>query len=776
VGERFSSGSVSSDRAVPVSVTRALELLVARQAAAAALVTASRGYEAAWGWPDPADLGTRLDRGWSACPAPWRELLAGAADGVAGRLDEAAEEVSQAVATLDGLLVDVAGLPLATLRELLAELAASSGSGGSGGSGTTLRRLAPALAALPEHPEVALALRTLPGTPSHVEYAVAAASLADAGALRPQLERFDGRRLADLVAAVQDLQPLALAAESAWIVAQRRAAFLAETQHAGQSVTGMSPQDRERKKVWQAGRRALEHEFGKVQRYRSIRDLSSGDPGRVVAMLRPIWLMSPTSVSDTLPLDPDLFDVVIYDEASQIPVEEAVPAMHRAEQVVVVGDRMQLPPTQYFSTRDLTAHDGDDAARGRPAETEDDLDPDEDEIGVVLDGDSFLAQSAVRLPGTMLTWHYRSRYEALIAFSNAAFYGGRLATVPDRAPLPEGRPDVVAAVPAEMPPEAAADAVPAEAAAAGVDALLERSISVHRTTGAVYRRRANPGEAAYVAALVREFLRRETGLTIGVVAFSEAQQGEIERALERLALADDDFARRYEAELAREDGEQAVGLFVKNLENVQGDERDVIVMSVCYAPGANGRMLMNFGPINQRGGEKRLNVIMSRARQHMAVVSTIEPAAITNVYNDGASTLRRFLAYAEAVSRGDAAGAALSAAAAGAALSAAAAAPVSDAATAQLAAALRARGLDVAEQVGQSAFRCDLAVRRPGEPAYRVAVLVDTPSRVAGQPVAERMLGHPAVLAAAGWKVVHVLTKDWLESPTEVTRTVAAAL
>jgi hypothetical protein len=185
-------------------------------------------------------------------------------------------------------------------------------------------------------------------------------------------------------------------------------------------------------------------------------------------------------------------------------------------------------------------------------------------------------------------------------------------------------------------------------------------------------------------------------------------------------------------------------------------------------------MLMNFGPINQRGGEKRLNVIMSRARQHMAEVSTIEPSAITNVYNDGAATLRRFLAYALAVSRGDAAGAA--AALGEFASSSAAAAPASDVASSQLAAALRARGLEVAEQVGQSGFRCDLAVRRPGEAAYRVAVLVDTPSRVAGQPAAERMLGHPAVLRAAGWQVVHVLTKDWLESPDDVVAAVADAV
>ena len=324
----------------------------------------------------------------------------------------------------------------------------------------------------------------------------------------------------------------------------------------------------------------LEHEFGKVQRYRSIRDLASGDSGAVVAALRPVWLMSPTSVSDTLPLDPGRFDVVIYDEASQIPVEEAVPAMHRAHQVIVVGDRMQLPPTQYFSSG-AASTDTDTGTGTGPAEPDDE---DEDEIGVVLDGDSFLAQSAVRLPSTMLSWHYRSRFEALIAFSNAMFYDGRLAVVPDRAPAVPDRPEIVVAVTNPAAPE-----VSRAEAEAGVDALLERSISFHRTPGSLYRRRANPGEAVYVAELVRAFLRRGTGLTLGIVAFSQAQQGEIERALERLAGTDDLFAQAYEDELTRKDGEQAGGLFVKNLENVQGDERDVMIMSICYAPpGGSG--------------------------------------------------------------------------------------------------------------------------------------------------------------------------------------------
>ena len=148
--------------------------------------------------------------------------------------------------------------------------------------------------------------------------------------------------------------------------------------------------------------------------------------------------------------------------------------------------------------------------------------------------------------------------------------------------------------------------------------------------------------------MVRELLRRETGLSLGIVAFSEAQQGEIESALERLAGEDPDFSTQLERKEAREDDGQFNGLFAKNLENVQSDERDIIMMSVCYAPGPDGRMAMNFGPIDQRGGEKRLNVIFSRASRHMAIVSTIAPEAITNVHNDGARALRTFLAFAEA--------------------------------------------------------------------------------------------------------------------------------
>src|SRR5205823_1530504 len=177
-----------------------------------------------------------------------------------------------------------------------------------------------------------------------------------------------------------------------------------------------------------------------------------------------------------------------------------------------------------------------------------------------------------------------------------------------------------------------------------------------------------------------------------------------------------------EAEREREEDGQFVGLLVKNLENIQGDERDVIILSVCYGHGPNGKMLMNFGPINQNGGERRLNVAFSRAKKHMALVSSIRHPAITNDYNDGARTLKNYLRYAEACSAGDAQSARRVLWEINPAESAAASIAPAYVVVGQLAAQLRNRGYEVETDVGQSSFRCDLAVRRRGERCYRLGI------------------------------------------------------
>lgn len=567
----------------------------------------------------------------------------------------------------------------------------------------------------------------------------------------PQLERFDGPALSLATRQVSQAESSLLKHNAQVLNATVHQRFLEHVKQSAMSVSQLDSQAREFKKSYAKGRRELEHELGKTMRYRSIRELASGDSGRVINDLKPIWLMSPLSVSDTLPLTPDLFDVVIFDEASQIPSEEAVPAMSRAQQVIVVGDEMQLPPSNFFSSG------------GEQDDNELIAMEDGEQIAINLDADSLLSQAARNLPATLLAWHYRSRHEALISFSNAAFYEGRLITIPDRR--------IERPAPAHAPLQSSDE----HAAIVGVDSVLDNPISFLKMSDGVYQSRSNVAEARYIANLVRELLQRETGLTLGIVAFSEAQQGEIEQALEHLAASDSAFATRLENEYVREDAGQFNGLFVKNLENVQGDERDVIILSICYAPGPSGKMLMNFGPINQRGGEKRLNVIFSRARKRMAIISSIEAEAITNTHNDGAAALRAFLQFAQASASGDAprSQGILANLNPGAKQSFAVTLPKDSLRTA-LADALRKRGHQVREYVGRSQLRCDLAICDAQGKQFSLGILLDTEAATVN--VRERYIFRPTVLRSFGWKIVDVLSHDWLRAPEEVLNWIEALL
>ena len=459
-------------------------------------------------------------------------------------------------------------------------------------------------------------------------------------------------------------------------------------------------------------------------RYRSIRDLVAGESGEVIKDLKPVWLMSPLSVSDTLPMDAAYFDVVIFDEASQITLEEAVPSVFRASQAIVVGDEMQLPPTDFFSTRQ-TSDEEEELMIEESGEV----------IQYDLASNSFLNHAARNLPSTMLGWHYRSRSESLVSFSNWAFYDGRLLTVPeDHLPAP-GRKPILIAQPSE--------------AECGAEELLNRSISFHRMQQGVYDKRRNRAEAEYIARLVRGLLCRDCGRSIGIVAFSEAQQDEIENALLRLAQDDADFRDRLDAEWEREIDGQFVGLLVKNLENIQGDERDIIILSVCYGYGPNGKMLMNFGPINKSGGERRLNMAFSRAKHHMAIVSSIQFTDISNDYNDGANCLKNYLRYAEAVSTGnnEVSHRVLHGMSRWHAVSDDPGSETDDPLAEQIATALEAKGYAVDRAIGQSHFRCDLAVRREGETVYRLAILLDNDGYYDQSDLLERDLMRPKLLA-----------------------------
>ncbi len=664
--------------------------------------------------------------------------------GVLGKSDEAVSLIESLVGiqqrfgeldtTLRDTLAEHEQFEFPELTEVLGKLREQTG---------TLAELSPILADLANLPDsFTHALRHAPVLLSEFEAAVGHKSVNCVYREDRAVNRFEGRTLVRKMDQLEKHYREWLGLNARCIRMAVRQKFLEHVNISSLPASQLQPEQKAFKKSYAAGRRDLEHEFGKTMRYRSIRDLAADDTGQVIQDLKPIWLMSPLSVSDTLPLDPDLFDVVIFDEASQIPLEEAIPAIYRSHQVIVVGDEMQLPPTTFFAS----------------ARTEDEsviVEEEGERIEVDLDSDSFLTQSAQNLPSTLLAWHYRSRYESLISYSNAAFYSGNLYTIPDRQRAIADRPELIV--------------TNNEQGATNVDALLARSISFHFMENGLYEDRRNPNEAAYIAQMVRSILRGDSRLSIGLVAFSEAQQGELESALSRLAEDDAAFAAQLETEYVREENDVFCGLFVKNLENVQGDERDIIIMSVCYGHDANGRMLMNFGPINQRGGEKRLNVIFSRAKHHMAIVSSIRHHDITNDYNDGANSLKNFLHYAEAISKGDAATARrvlenLNP------LSRKALAPLTkgDAVVERLATALRARGYAVDLSVGQSKFRCDLAVRSSSDSLYQLGILVDTDGHYANPNLLDRYLMQPSILRAFGWRFALVLTKDWYQNPDDV--------
>jgi hypothetical protein len=304
--------------------------------------------------------------------------------------------------------------------------------------------------------------------------------------------------------------------------------------------------------------------------------------------------------------------------------------------------------------------------------------------------------------------------------------------------------------------------------------LRQRPVSFHHLTHGLYSTRRNTQEAVYIARLLRNLLAEGSGKTLGIVAFSEAQQAEIETALTALATEDAEFSSRLEQERDRTEDGEFIGLFVKNLENVQGDERDVIILSICYAPDHSGKMRMNFGPINKLGGERRLNVIFSRAKENMIVVSSITPDAITNDYNLGANTLKIFLRYAETLSVGDEEGAriALRRISSGA-MQAEGSAPT--VARSQIAERLTAAGVEVREGLGLSSFTVDLALRAPGAERYQSAVLLDSAGRYREGGLDELLLARASLLERSGWRVVTVPLKDWWQDPDRIVATILGA-
>lgn len=302
--------------------------------------------------------------------------------------------------------------------------------------------------------------------------------------------------------------------------------------------------------------------------------IDGGDP---IFDLRPVWMASPETVAQVFPRRP-LFDVVIFDEASQCRLEEALPVLTRGKRVVIAGDPKQLPPTRFFETT-VAASESDD----EPETDQDLFEQQQSEVEDLL-----TAALGLQVEQCYLDVHYRSHNADLIAFSNDQFYGSRLQPIPGH-PSHKSR----------FPP-----------------------LTLYRADG-VYEDRTNEAEAAHVVKIVHDLLRRAEAPSIGIACFNISQRDLIADRLEEAAAEDPDFAVRYAAARSRQGDGSFEGLFVKNLENVQGDERDHIIISTTYGPNKDGRFYRRFGPLGRVGGGRRLNVLVTRARDEVHLVTSI---------------------------------------------------------------------------------------------------------------------------------------------------------
>lgn len=440
----------------------------------------------------------------------------------------------------------------------------------------------------------------------------------------------------------------------------------------------------------------LMKEAAKKRRLMPIRTLMQKIPNLLVK-LKPCLLMSPISVSQFLSPELARFDLVLFDEASQIVPEDAIGSIYRGKTLVVAGDNKQLPPTSFFQKSLIEDLDWDDQISDEDFEV----------------FDSILDEClGIGLPVKTLRWHYRSKHEDLIAFSNHRFYDDSLITFP--------------------------------AAKAKHDTLGVKL--VHVSDGLYDRggKRDNVREAEKVADLVFEHFTNYPKKTLGVVTFSIAQMEAIEEAIDQRIKAQPDFEKFF-----KED--RLEGFFVKNLENVQGDERDVIFFSVGYGYDQHGQMTMNFGPLNKPGGERRLNVAVTRAREKIVIVTSIKAQDINPETKAlGVQTLRYYLDYADNgpevlhVAKPS---------------SSFYESPLDE----DIACEIQKMGYTVVPQVGCSGYKIDIGVLDPVNPGcYLLGVECDGATYKSSNSARDRDRLREQVLRDLGWRIHRVWSPDWV--------------
>lgn len=422
-------------------------------------------------------------------------------------------------------------------------------------------------------------------------------------------------------------------------------------------------------------------------RGRSIRTIFN-QTANVIQDIFPVMLMSPLSTAQYIDPNFPKFDLIIFDEASQIPTDISVGAISRAKNCIVVGDPKQMPPTNFFGSNNI------------------------DENNIELeDLESLLDDClAANFPEKHLKWHYRSNHESLIHFSNRTYYNSNLLTYPSST-------------------------------------KLDSQVSFKNING-IYRRgngRINKEEANYIVNLLINHLKSESKDSIGVVTFNSQQQNLIENLLEEKLIENTD--------LDEKNINSKESIFVKNIENVQGDERDIIIFSTTFGPDEEGKMTMNFGPLNNEGGWRRLNVAVTRARKEMLVISSFEPEDIdlNRTKAEGVKSLKGFLEYARnyrilpPVNRNIV--------------------RESNSIITTLQNKLEEKGYSSQINIGNSEFKIDIGILNPkNNNQFILGILIDGENYYNSKTSIDRNIIQPSMLKSLGWNIENIWSIDWYEN------------
>lgn len=457
----------------------------------------------------------------------------------------------------------------------------------------------------------------------------------------------------------------------------------------------------------------LNHQVNKKRQVWPLRRLVDQYAVEGLLDILPVWLTSPETASSIFPLENGLFDVVIFDEASQCTVESGIPAVFRGKQVIVAGDEKQLAPFTAF--RASTQNDEDE-------EFEYDID----------ESQSLLNLAKRKFPIRMLQWHYRSKSEELINFSNHAFYDGHIQIAPSVVPL-------------QSPP----------------NMLWEKVNGRWINT-------SNEVEAIKIVDLLTELLIENPNRSIGVITFNANQQEKVLDTIDKRIQDDEEFNALYQAVMSKELDER---IFVKNIENVQGDERDIIIFSIGFAKNEEGKMYNRFGSLNQKNGENRLNVAITRAKEKIIVVTSIEPEElnVTNTENIGPKLLKSYLKYVQSVAKVNHEQITQ------------VIQEISQSTNTQVQhnelqfdspfeeqvyEKLSILGYEITTQVGMSGYRIDLAVVHPKDPQkYIIGIECDGAMYHSSQSAKERDVYRQRFLESRGWQIERIWSRNWWKNP-----------